>query len=91
MLYHRSRTRTDYLASIDGLFLISFGEGMIAYVCQILEGIRFLRNVGRTLATLTTRDILFTESGGVKISTLDFHPLMNIDAHTNQLGSKKAA
>ena len=91
MLYHRSRTRTDYLASIDGLFLISFGEGMIAHVCQILKGIRFLRNVGRTLATLTTRDILFTEIGGVKIGTLDFHPIMDIGAHTNQLGSKKAA
>lgn len=63
---------------------------MIAHAFQILKGIRFLRNEGRTLATLTTRDILFTEAGGVKIGTLDFHPLMNVDAHTNQLESKKA-
>lgn len=70
--------------------MVSFDERTIAHILQILKGIRILHNKGRTLATLTTQDILFTEVGGVKIGTRDSHPLMNVDAHINQLGSRKA-
>ena len=58
--------RTDLLVFFDGR--------TIAHTLQILNGIRTLRNEGRTLATLTTRDILFTEIGEVKIGALVFHP-----------------
>lgn len=40
---------------------------------------------------LTTRDILFTEIGEVKIGALVFHPPYDVDAHSKQLGSRKAA
>ncbi|KAL4891315.1 hypothetical protein BDV59DRAFT_194492 [Aspergillus ambiguus] len=37
----------------------------------ILKGIRFLRDQSRELASLTPRDILFTQEGGVKIAGIE--------------------
>ncbi|GFF62749.1 hypothetical protein IFM51744_11020 [Aspergillus udagawae] len=40
-------------------------------VWPILKGLRFLRDQGMELASLTSRDILFTEGGGVKIAGVE--------------------
>ncbi|KAJ6105193.1 hypothetical protein N7523_010267, partial [Penicillium sp. IBT 18751x] len=44
---------------------------LVSIVWPILRGIRYLRDCGRALATLTTDTILFTEPGGVKITGLE--------------------
>ena len=51
---------------------------------------RLLRNEGRSLATLTTRDILFTETGGVKIGTLDFLPFYECKCLYRSAGIEKS-
>jgi serine/threonine protein kinase len=40
---------------------------MFANILQILKGIQHLRDQGKALSTLNHEEILFTESGAVKI------------------------
>ncbi|GIJ92777.1 hypothetical protein Asppvi_002055 [Aspergillus pseudoviridinutans] len=40
-------------------------------IWPVLKGLRFLRDQGRELASLTPRDILFTEGGSVKIAGVE--------------------